>query len=266
MIDIRIICAHDAAKLAETITRLLEAEQHSVRLTIGRQALGELEAARESRDAVVLIWSPAARSQLYMLEWAHKIEPGRLIELALTSDPPKAPRKAPVIDFSQWRGVRGNSQWSALNERLKAVARALNPPKPPPKYAALALGMASAAAVAGALTLRLNETAPLAPADEAAPAETLVAEAPETGLGGPLIAREPGSLLDEEDLRIARMASLQPLQMEGPLELAALAAPVDVELRDPTLMERLNSRVSDGLDAIDAINPLRRGGSGEQES
>jgi hypothetical protein len=31
-------------------------------------------------------------------------------------------------------------------------------------------------------------------------------------------------------------------------------------------MERLNSRVSDGLDAIDAINPLRRGGSGEQES
>ncbi len=265
MSDIRIICAHDAAKLAETITRLLEAEQHSVRLTIGRQALGELEAARESREAVILIWSPAARSQLYMLEWAHKLDPHRLIEIALTSDPPKAPRKAAVIDFSQWRGVRGNTQWSALNERLKAVARALNPPKPPPKYAALALGVASAAAVAGALVLRLDQTAPLTPIEDAAPTEMLIAEAPETGLGGPLIAREPGSLL-EDDLRVPRAHRLQPITTQSAPQLATLAAPVNIELRDATLMERLNSRVSDGIDAIEAINPLRRPASTDDES
>ena len=82
MIDVRIICTHDAVKLAEMLTRLLEAEEHRVRLTYGRQAMSELEEARDARDAVLLIWSPDARSQTYMLEWARNIDPVALVEIA----------------------------------------------------------------------------------------------------------------------------------------------------------------------------------------
>lgn len=265
MSHLRIICAHDAAKLAETITRLLEAEQHSVRLTIGRQALGELEAAREARDAVILIWSPDARSQLYMLEWARKIEPLRLIEIALTPDPPKTPRKAGVVDFTQWRGVRGNKEWSALKDRIKAVGRALNPPKPPPKYAAFALGAAGAAAVAGALVLRVDVSNRDAPADEGVTVESLVAADPGTGLGGPLIAREPASL-DDEALRVTHIRRLQPIADTPAPRLMQLDAPVEIQLRSASMMERLGDTVSGGIDAIGAMNPLRRPAEGDNAS
>jgi hypothetical protein len=117
MIDVRIICTYDALKLAETLTRLLEAEEHRVRLSVGRQSLSELETARCERDAVLVIWSPDARSQIYMLEWANKIDATRLVEISL-ADPPRVARKATVIDFSHWRGERGErAAWNALNDR-----------------------------------------------------------------------------------------------------------------------------------------------------
>jgi DNA-binding NtrC family response regulator len=117
MIDVRIICTYDAAKLAETLTRLLEAEEHRVRLTIGRQAMTELDSALETRDAVLLIWSPDARSQTYMLEWARRIEEARVIDITLTPDWPRLGRKSTVaIDFTQWRGERSErAAWNALN-------------------------------------------------------------------------------------------------------------------------------------------------------
>lgn len=239
MTDVRIICTYDAAKLAETLTRLLEAEQHRVRLTSGRQTMSELEEARTSRDAVLLIWSPAARSQTYMIEWAHKIDPVRLVEIAVTPDAPRIARRASVIDFSNWRGERGGGAWHGLVDRLRAVENVLNPPKPPSKYAMFAMGMASAAAVTGAVVMRVNDTSmPIATQDVAD--ERLVAEDPSTGLGGPLRAIEPASL-DDDPLRFRRMPQMAPLRDARRVALSDVPDVRYMTLRDETLLERLNS-------------------------
>ncbi|PZO52902.1 MAG: hypothetical protein DCF16_08130 [Alphaproteobacteria bacterium] len=247
MIDVRIICTHDAAKLAETLTRLLEAEEHRVRLTIGRQAMGELQGARETKDAVVLIWSPDARSQTFMLEWARQIDATRVIDITLTPDWPRIGRKVTAIDFAQWRGDRSErAAWNALNDRLRGVARAINPPKPPPKYATLALGLASAAAMTGAVFLRMNDVA--APSSSGAPTagDQLVAADPDTGLGGPVLALEPASV-GEWGIPARNFPDAPLIRDTGGPELMNAPEPIGyLELRDATFLERLS-----------AINPLR---------
>lgn len=248
MIDVRIICTHDAAKLAETLTRLLEAEEHRVHLTIGRQALGELEAARQTKDAVLLIWSPDARSQTYMREWASKIEAVRVIDLTLMEDWPRLGRKVTAIDFSQWRGERSNRNpaWRLLNERLLGVARVLNPPKPPPKYAPLALGLASVAALASAVVLRVNDHGILPNAPDA-PQDQLVAADPSAGLGGPVSTVEPASMLDATMMPVRDFPDATLMrEATSTLQMASLPTLRDYELRDPTILER-----------ISAFNPLR---------
>jgi hypothetical protein len=250
MISIRIVCSHDAVKFAETLRRLLEAEQHRVRLSYGRQALHELEDARSSHDAVILIWSPDARSQTYMLEWARSIDAARLVEIARASDWPQLRRRAPVIDFTPWRGERGARSWKALNERLGAVARMLNPPKAAPARALIAVGFAGAAAVAGAIGVRMNA----AVEDAGVPSlheEIIAASASDHGMGGPLVAVEPASL--EDDVVVFRSAPVfQPMELSSATPLAPLPELQAYELRDRTLLERLN-----------AYNPLRRE-SGEE--
>jgi hypothetical protein len=248
MIDVRIICSHDAFKLAETLTRLLEAEEHRVRLLSGRQSVVELEDARETKDAIILIWSPDARSQTYMREWGSKIASARIIDLTLIQDLPPLERKVSPIDFGEWRGERSlrNQAWRLLNERLQGVARALNPPKPPPKYAALALGVASAAAVAGAVALRLDLPDMDRSGGDTAH-EQLVAADPSTGLGGPMIAVEPASVLDTQMLPVRNFPDA-PLMREpnATMHLASLPVLREYELRDPTIIERLS-----------VFNPLR---------
>lgn len=249
MIDIRIVCAHDAAKLAETLMRLLEAEQHRVRLTYGRQALHELDETQGGRGAVLLIWSPNARSQSYMREWARKIEPVRLIEIAHdTGDWPAIKRMSAVIDFTNWRGQRGARSWKALNERIGAIARAQEPPQLPTKTL-LAAGVAGMAAVTGALMVRVNVPAEnqIAPT----PFEEVAILNPDDGVGGPLSAVEPASLEDD----ILRVRHFRPVSLidSSPGEtLAALPKLESYELREPTLLERLS-----------AYNPLRRDDSEE---
>ena len=169
-----------------------------------------------------------------------------LVELALTPDAPRIARKASVIDFSTWRGERGErAQWNALNDRLRAVSRALNPPKPPSKYAALALGMASAAAVTGAIVLRMHDT-PTPIAQNEGAREEFVAADPNAGLGGPLIAVEPGSL-DDELFQPAHLPRATPLHVGGDVRLARAQDLAQIDLRDETLLER-----------ISALNPLRQ--------
>lgn len=247
MIDVRIICTHDAAKLAETLTRLLEAEDHRVRLTIGRQAMGELEAARETKDAVVLIWSSDARSQTFMLEWARQIEAARVIDITLTPDWPRIGRKVTAIDFAHWRGDRSErAAWKALNDRLRGVARALNPPKPPPKYAALALGMASVAAMTGAVFLRVNDVGAPQSAGTPTAGDEFVAADPQTGLGGPVLALEPASV-GEWSIPARNFPDAPLIRDSGGQELMNAPQPIAyLELRDATILERLS-----------AINPLR---------
>jgi hypothetical protein len=250
VIDIRIVCTHDAlddpVRSAETLTRLLEAEEHQVRLIYGRQSIAELESAKAARDAVLIIWSPDAPSQHYMLEWAHNIEPNRLVEVARAPGWPRIERKAPVIDFTTWRGERGSRAWLALNDRLRAVARELEPAKPPPKHAAMALGIAGLAAVGGAAVLRFNEGPAQLPGrgDETAPIVALVEEN-HTALGGPVVSIEPASIEDLEPIERISNPRFVPLELSTPdlVELAQYAPP---ELREPTLLERLRE-----------LNPLR---------
>lgn len=245
MIDVTIVCTHDAVKTAEMLTRLLEAEEHQVRLLHGRQSASAMQAVKASNDAVLLIWSANAPSQHYMLEWARNIDQARLIEIGRAAGWPRSERKAPVIDFVQWRGERGGRAWNALNDRLRLIQRQFEPAKPPPRRAAMALGLASIAAVGGAVMVRMNDQT-----IEAAPmtgvSNEQIAEAPldpAAGLGGAVNAFEPASAEDEfRPIWAARYSALPHLAPDL-LHPSSYSAP---ELRDPTLMER-----------ITAFNPLR---------
>ncbi len=247
MSNVRIVCAHDAVKLAEMLTRLLEAEEHRVRLSYGRRALSELEDASRTQDAVVLIWSPNARSQTYMIEWARTIEPARLVEISCaTGDWPAIKRVAPVIDFTPWRGERGARAWKLLNERLSAVARTYAPQKPIPVKAFVAMGFAGAAAAAGALMVRVDASVETGPAP-ASLTDVAVTDF-EAGMGGPLTAIEPASM-DDGQLRTHRYREFAPIAAPPAEPLARLPELPELELRDPTMLERLQ-----------ALNPLRREG------
>jgi len=246
MTDIRIVCTHDALKVAETLTRLLEAEQHRVWLTYGRQALGALAEAKTANEAVVLIWSQDARSQTYMLEWARSIDPVRLCEISRTTDHPTvAKRKAPVIDFSSWRGERGGRAWNSLNERLRTVGDILNPPKGPPREALMAMAFGAAAAVVGAVVVRVNTVDEIVPQAEAAHEEIALAD-PTTGVGGPIMALEPASV-DDGVVRFRAIGrNLQPIDWE-PIFLEPVPEVSTPELRDQTILERVSDLIPDQL-------------------
>lgn len=245
MTDLRIVCTHDAVNFAEALARLLVAEEHKVRVSYGRQSLHELEAAHAQGEAVMLVWSYDAPSQHYMLEWARTIDPARLAEVARAPGAPKINRCAPVIDFTHWRGERGARSWNALSERLRTIARVLEPPKPPPRHAALALGLASMAAVGGAVFLRVNDN----PASSTSVETQTAAVEQNLGVGGPLHAAEPPSA---EDIRIFVRPlgrNLHPLAPVDGVDLAPIGEVAELDIRDPTLLERLQS-----------LNPLRDGG------
>lgn len=249
MIDVRIVCTHDALKVAEMLVRLLEAEQHRVRLTFGRQALHELENRHDENGAVVVVWSPDARSQIYMIEWARSARRSSLIEIARgASDWPALNRQFPVIDFTSWRGERGARCWKTLNERLGAIERSFEPRKPIAPKALLAVGIAGAAAAAVFAGVRVS-----APSEQkfvAIPLDDVVLDDPAAGMGGPLRAIEPASM-DDNWLDVGRYPNLQPLTSAAE-PLSPIVELQDIELRDSTIRER-----------IEALNPLRRDDASE---
>lgn len=245
MIDIITVSTHDAKKLAADLVRLLEAEEHNVRLLVGRQSQTAIEDAKTSRDAVLIIWSEDAPSQTYMREWLRQSDPTRLIEIATAPGwPERKDRKAQVIDFSSWRGERGGRAWNALSDRLKVVSNVVEPPKPPARHAAIALGIVSIAAVGVAMSVRNNQDL-ITPTTDA-PLETQVAaelDAPTDAVGGAIYAMEPASVDDLASLPPLRPINMQALHI-APIEFEqARFAPVP-DVRDPTLIERLQSFVS----------------------
>lgn len=247
MIDILTVGAHDAKKLASDLVRLLEAEEHTVRLLVGRQSESAIEEAKTARSGVVIIWSEDAPSQSYMREWLRQIDAARLIEIATSPGwPERKDRKAPVIDFSNWRGVRGGRAWNALSDRLKAVTRALEPPKPPPRHAALALGVASVIAVSVAAGVRNNQGVVDARVDAPTPHEHVELDAPTMAVGGAIIAVEPASAEDLSVLAPIRPLNIAPIQV-APVEFMRVDLDPIPDVRDPTLIERLQQ-----------FNPLAR--------
>ncbi len=248
MIDVITVSTHDAKKLAADLVRLLEAEEHPVRMLVGRQSQVAIEDAKNSRDAVLIIWSEDAPSQTYMREWLRQIDPSRLIEIATAQGwPERKERKAPVIDFSSWRGERGGRAWNALSDRLKAVARGIEPPKPPARHAAVVLGLVSVAIVGVAAGVRDQLTlAPETVAAEAPHQQIVQLEAPTDAVGGALYATEPGSVDDLAALPPIRLVNAPQLHY-APIELTVPNLDPIPEVRDPTLMERLQT-----------FNPLAR--------
>lgn len=246
MIDIITVSAHDAKKLAADLVRLLEAEEHNVRMLVGRQSESAIEDAKASRDAVLIIWSGDAASQSYMHAWLSKIDATRLIEIATAPGwPERKDRKAPVIDFSNWRGERGGRAWNALSDRLRTVANAIEPPKPPARHAAIALSIVSIATVGAALSVRANQDLLTPPTTEAATQQVVQLEAPTANVGGVIYASEPGSV---DDLTIAPIRTLHvaPVHLP-PIELTEVHLDPIPDVRDPTLIERLQQ-----------FNPLTR--------
>lgn len=243
MIDIITVSTHDAKKLAAELVRLLEAEEHTVRMLVGRQSQTAIEDAKSSRDGVLIIWSEDAPSQSYMLDWLTKIDASRLIEIATAPGwPERKDRKASVIDFSNWRGERGGRAWNALSDRLRAVANMIEPPKPPARHAAVMLSIVSLATVGVAVGVRNNQDL-LAPATQDAANEQVVQlDAPHDSVGGAIVSMEPASMDDLAAVPNLRPLNLSPIHM-APIELTQVRLDPIPEVRDPTLIERLQQFV-----------------------
>jgi hypothetical protein len=243
MVDIRIVCARDAVKTAETLRRLLEAEQHRVNVSIGRHSLDEFARALESEEIAVLIWSANAPGAHYMFEWAERFDRKRMIEVASAVGWPDLKRSAPVIDFVGWNGTRGSKAWVALSERLRPFSRVREIKAPPPRQAMMALGFAAAAAMVGAVVVRVNEGPSVLP--PAAPEQDALHVNASDGMGGPLEATqadavEPASI---EDVMIIppHIAPLSQIHVAPPGPLTDLPEVKHIVLRQPTLLERLES-------------------------
>ncbi|HVY83953.1 MAG TPA: hypothetical protein VG943_02390 [Caulobacterales bacterium] len=249
-IPIRIVCTHDAAKLAEDMQRRLSAEQHAVEISCGRQSLRQIGDARTLREAVILIWSLDAPSSHYMLQWSSSIEPNRLIEIARGRT---MKSRAHVIDFSAWEGERGGPAWRALEDRLRGITRATEPPKPPPRAAAMALAAISAVAVGDAVWLRVQDAhRPLAApalAEEPTPLPTVMQTAGIGGEGGPLHAAEPASSSPEDVFRAYHGQRVRPL--DAP-RAGALATVADADAAPSLVFQESRPGVLDRLTALAA--------------
>lgn len=244
MIDIISVSTHDAKKLAAELVRLLEAEEHTVRMLVGRQSQAAIEDAKTSRDAVLIIWSEDAPSQTYMREWLSQIDSSRLVEIATAQGwPERKDRKAPVIDFSTWRGERGGRAWNALSDRLKTVARGIEPPKPPARHAAIALSIVSIATVGVAVSVRNNQDLITPPTQDTAHEQVVQLDAPHDSVGGAIVSIEPASVDDLSAVANLRTLNMAPIHF-APTELAQVRLDPIPEVRDPTLMERLQQFVS----------------------
>lgn len=244
MATVRIVCTHDAAQIAEDLARRLGAEGDDVRITKGRQSLEALPAAREAKEAVLLIWSYDAPSAHYMLEWAKAIPPERLAEIArATGWPERTNRKAPVIDFSAWRGERGGRAWNMLSERLRVIYRIVDPHPEPLRGPAIGVGLAGAAAAGVALVI--GAQAPPDFKDYAFDSEKVtLALIDGDAMGGPMDALEPASIGDDGVLRLSVRTlgpSGAPLPEFRDDPLAPVARYEPADLRDPTFLERLTA-------------------------
>lgn len=261
LIPVRIVCTRDAVETAQSIQRLLSAEEHTVELSFGRTSMTLIDGACESGEAVLLIWSPGAPTTHYMRQWAARVSPAKLVEIARGSVvPPSDTRAAPVIDFSHWNGTRGGAAWRALEDRLRQIGRSSEQPKPAPKVPAMVLGLVSAMLVVGAVTERVLDAQR---GGGGAPADDQLVEASEfltpalhegpVAAGGAITATEPASAGEFDNvmsLRLARANATVPAL--DPLNAAPLRAP---DAADPVHFSQLS--MMDRLASIAA--PLVRG-------
>ena len=132
-----------------------------------------------------------------------------------------------------------------MNERLRAVTRVYEPPKGPSQQAVMLMGLASVAAVGGALAVRMNDVAPTQPMQVANSETISFADAGDAGIGGATAFVEPPSA--DDLFRLPRVPGRLPLLPQRTSVILTEIEPAPVmDIRDATLLERLQS-----------LNPLR---------
>lgn len=246
-----IVCTYDGLETARDLERVLAAEDHNVEILYGPAAQAQLATeARADAQAVVLIWSHGAGGSAYIAHWRKQVEPARLIEIAVCDNfPTHPPRRWPVIDFANWKGRRGSAAWRALSERLKIIARAGELTKPGPVRAAMALGVASLAAVGGAAFVRVNE-----------PPQPIVAVSSESpfamgaagfdGQGGPLRYAEPAGA-DDPDVVLGPLAPrMTPISTTAPRLARAHEVAAPVHARTAGLLGRIADMAEPLIDRV----------------
>ena len=142
-----------------------------------------------------------------------------------------------------------------MSDRLKAVARGIEPPKPPARHAAVALGIVQRRD----RRRRRQRARPNQPRalNTLPPArrksKPLQLEAPTDAVGGALYATEPGSV---DDLTVlAPIRSLNtPQPTSRPIRLTLVDLDPIPEVRDPTFIERIrpSTRLQRGYQATEA--------------
>jgi hypothetical protein len=256
MNNARIICTFDAETFSREVARVLSALDYRVDVCVGRAYEPLVETVRERREAVVLVWSRDAIAQHYMRRWLAETPIERLVEITRTHSYPQLPERRHPIDFSNWSGIRGGAAWRNFEERLRAVERVIEPPKPQPIRAALTMGAVSAGLLVSAGVARFAhdtpQLAPIMPNDDEAIAQTAqqtqAVSVESSALGGPLDAIEPNSL---DGLELSPLASRIRGVETASINLnstADLLAPMSY--RDPSLLGRISDLAQSGLREI----------------
>lgn len=248
MTTYNIVCSYDAARdpssPARLLGRVLGAEGVNVELCYGRETRELIERTAAARDPVILLWTSEAVSASYMRDWQKSIDPQLLIELACVpfhSVPEMPNRRAALVEFGTWHGQRAGHEWRGLQERMKWVERALNPPRPVTPGSLAALAAATGMALTGAWVIRAGDDGAqmqMAAQDDAP--GLLAADDPSTGLGGPLVSEEPAGIDDGEVNfgPLARRAEAIQAVQYGPMASPApIADPLDA--REAQLLDRL---------------------------
>lgn len=239
MIAIRIVCAWDSVEKAHAIERLLVAEGHAVSVACGLASLEDLEKRGDARECVVCVWSVDGVESYFVWRWVEATETSALVEIRLGDAAPglEARREDP-IDFTRWRGDRGDERWKELERRIKRVATGEARPRVEPVRAAMAFGAVLVAGISASFgTLLFDSGAPqrVAQAPQAERSEALAA--PRSNVGG-LEAHD--ALAEPEDAD-----ALEPFQRRRVSFVRQLApSPGDTSFVRVTVLEPMQFRRS----------------------
>lgn len=250
MIAIRIVCAWDSLDRAHEMERRLGAEGHVVSVACGLAALDDLENRSDARECLVCLWSEYAIDSSFVWQWIDATDPAMIVELRLgDSAPHMKNRHEEPIDFTRWRGDRGNACWKEFEQRIRRVsAGEIGGPRIEPVRAAIAFSMLAALVTGAAVGVRMFDapdtqtaaasTTPTAPVLPTDPATNHMG-----GLDASLPYVEPADADDLEPFHRGRLirARALPASPGADLTLADANLRAPMTFRDRSLLDGLLS-------------------------
>jgi TolB-like protein len=136
MADIFLSYSREDRAFAEALTRLLEQAGHDVwwdrDIDSGREFSGEIEAALERADIVLVAWSrSSAKSAWVRDEAAIGRDSGRLVPVVIDgSEPPIGFRQFQALDLTGWKGGKRDARSAALLGAIDRRAKGKNKASP----------------------------------------------------------------------------------------------------------------------------------------